>query len=220
MSNIQIQQCNGSSYTNLVPKESINADTLDGYHASNFLVNDSGLSYNFLNGYVTQIREYNNNSPFKSEQSTTGLSVGYQNSQAYIGNLNSLQIKGVIGENYRKVSFIMTQSISSGETINITVNQECLFCPAEYMSLNGSTVESSISSSVYKINTPRQYTVKFNGSYEFGLVSGGNFNFQQIDDNGYIVKTDIFKQKLTIGRFYTDTLYCQRSESIIDNLLK
>ena len=62
MSSIQIQQYNGNSYTNLVPKESINAtnstnasnsDTLDGYHAQYFLDEINSLKTSVSNGKAT-----------------------------------------------------------------------------------------------------------------------------------------------------------------------
>lgn len=94
MSNIQIQQCNGSSYTNFVPKESINADTLDGYHSDQFL-----SPSNINSQYIYPLYTYSFSFNFQSAH-TTGeglLSKIVYTNNCYI--LTSVSLKGILNSN-------------------------------------------------------------------------------------------------------------------------
>lgn len=101
MSNIQIQQYNGSSYTNLVPKESINADTLDGYHANSFQFANSDLTFDQLNVYVYKqgywkSSQINGTSINNHDNDENGFSVGtFEITDRLIKSSNTTLLMGV-----------------------------------------------------------------------------------------------------------------------------
>lgn len=115
MSNIQIQQYNGSSYDNLVPKESINADTLDGYHASSFLTENSIISPYALDCYFYQLTT----ASFQTQivQNTSNVSIYATKNNFCSGTI--LSISRTIGE---KINY------SSTDLFNCTIKVKIKEC--------------------------------------------------------------------------------------------
>lgn len=101
MSNIQIQQYSGNSYTNLVPKESVNADTLDGYHANSFQFANSDLTFDQLNVYVYKqgywkSSQINGDFTNHSDDGENGFSVGtLEITDRLVKNSNTSLLMGV-----------------------------------------------------------------------------------------------------------------------------
>lgn len=60
MSSIIVKQYNGTSYTGLTPKESINSDTVDNYHASDLITSITNQNINYTDVLVRKL--YNGDS--------------------------------------------------------------------------------------------------------------------------------------------------------------
>lgn len=116
MSNIQIQQYNGSSYTNLIPEESVNADTLDGYHADSFLMGTTPASTTNLNVWVNIIANYTFQLASTS-YSDSDININFK--KLYLCN-NIKPRGGIIGNstNYVTTECYITSQITDGQKVS------------------------------------------------------------------------------------------------------
>lgn len=221
MANIIIQKSNrNNSYTSLKTYSyyASNSDQLDGYHAESFILNDSGLSYNFLNGFVVKLEDYSNiYKPASTYSAARGVNMGLYNGSIYVGVLNSLQIKGVIGATTQQITFTLFKKINMNETITITA-QNCLICKTDSATLSNSTVTVKGFGNVYKINTLRNYILKYTNEW-LRLEREDSTSYEAQQCGNYSEKIDVFKEVKQSNVFITNTLFCSSAKEILPALL-
>lgn len=94
-----------------MPKESINADTLDGHHANDFLTANTPLSKNNLNVWITSLNTYTF-SAVTTRINSSNISFFYVNPSNYVG-IGTYKPRGKIGTNVTDCLITITQLIKN-----------------------------------------------------------------------------------------------------------
>ena len=143
--------------------------------------------------------------------------MGLYNGSIYVGVLNSLQIKGVIGAATQQITFTLFKKINMNETITITA-QNCLICKTNSATLSNSTVTAMGFGNVYKINTLRNYILKYTNDY-LRLEREDSTSYKAQQCGNYSEKIDVFKEVKQSNAFITNTLFCLSAKEILPALL-